>query len=264
MQYFTSWKHPSVLRTMQPWDKEALSNWKDFISLGLPGTLMLCSEWWAYEILTFFASQLGTLEVGAQTIILQTAGLAFMVPLGLGIASTSLVGNALGAGKTESAIRFGKLALGTIVVLEIFLGFCIYFGGRYFVDIFTSDPGVRAVAIKIMPFLSLFAMIDGLQGVSSGILRGGGKQSIGAVLNVISFYTIGLPMAWLLCFRTSLEVRGLMIGISCGTGFQVVAVLSLILCFEKYVYRRATPDAKDLTIELDSSEGTQNEMIELR
>lgn len=64
----------------------------EFVSLGVPGTVMLCSEWWAYEILTIFASMLGTEEVAAQSVILQTAGLAFMLPLGLGIASASLIG----------------------------------------------------------------------------------------------------------------------------------------------------------------------------
>lgn len=54
---------------------------------------MLCSEWWAYEILTIFASILGVEHVAAQSIILQTASLAFMLPLGIGIASASLIGN---------------------------------------------------------------------------------------------------------------------------------------------------------------------------
>lgn len=97
VQLGLSWRHPSVVRTLQPWDRSAWTKWGEFISLGLPGTIMLCSEWWAYEILTIFASILGTADVAAQTIILQTASLAFMIPLGVGVASSSLVGNSLGA-----------------------------------------------------------------------------------------------------------------------------------------------------------------------
>ena len=45
-----SWNHPSVQRTLQPFSpSKAFSSWWQFISLGLPATAMLCSEWWAYE-----------------------------------------------------------------------------------------------------------------------------------------------------------------------------------------------------------------------
>ncbi len=79
-----SWKYEEVQRTLQPWGRQAFtySGWVEFVSLGLPGTIMLCSEWWAYEMLTVFASQLGTVEVAAQTIIIQTCSLASTVPLG--------------------------------------------------------------------------------------------------------------------------------------------------------------------------------------
>lgn len=75
---------------------------------------MLCSEWWAYEVLNLFASFKDTGAVGtavaAQTIILQTASLVFMIPLGLGVASASLVGNAIGAKKRALAIQLGTIS----------------------------------------------------------------------------------------------------------------------------------------------------------
>ena len=65
-----SYDHPSIVRTLQPFPS-TLAEWKEltsprpliqFITLGIPGTLMLCSEWWAYEFLTIFAGMLGTSE----------------------------------------------------------------------------------------------------------------------------------------------------------------------------------------------------------
>ena len=56
--------------------------WYEFISLGLPGTVMLCSEWWAFEFLTIMATFLGTAAVDAETIVLQICSLSFMIPLG--------------------------------------------------------------------------------------------------------------------------------------------------------------------------------------
>jgi multidrug resistance protein, MATE family len=236
VQIALSWNHPSVRRTLQPFDRAAWSNWWEFIKLGLPGTVMLCSEWWAYEILTIFASLLGTAQVAAQTIILQTASLAFMVPLGVGVACGSLVGNALGAGKKNLAITVGKLSIGGIFVVEILIGIVTLVGGTYFVDLYSNDNSVKSHGNKAIPFLSVFVMVDGLQGVSSGVLRGAGKQFIGAITNIIAFYAIGLPMAWIFCFNMKLGVNGLMMGIAFGTMFQVVVLLIMILAFESYVY----------------------------
>ena len=70
---------------------------------------MLCSEWWSFEILTLIASRLGTAEVSAQTIIIQVASLAYMIPLGISVSTSSLVGNFIGADKTDIAIRIGEL-----------------------------------------------------------------------------------------------------------------------------------------------------------
>ncbi len=243
VQIYLSLSEPAVKRTLVPYDKAAWSNWKEFINLGLPGTVMLCSEWWAYEVLSIFASLLGTAQVAAQTIILQTASLAFMVPLGLGVACASLVGNAVGAGKKSLAIGIGKLSVKSIFVLEVAIGVVILLLGPYFVDVFSNDSQVKHVANRAIPFLSLFALIDGLQGVCSGVLRGAGKQFIGAVANLIAFYGIGLPMAWFFCFTLHLGVNGLMLGISCGTIFQVAVLVTMILFFESYVY------SSDLSVE---------------
>ena len=94
---------------------------------------------WAFEILTVLAALLGTEQVAAQSICMQIASLAFMVPLGVGIASCSIVGNALGAGKKQFAISMAKLAIRIIVCLEVPVGLCIFFLGGYYVNMFTDD-----------------------------------------------------------------------------------------------------------------------------
>lgn len=154
----------------------------------------------------------------------------------VGIATASLVGNALGAKKRSLAINIGDLSIATIIIVQIFIGFAIHYAGKYFVYSFTKDEAVAMVAIKALPFLAVFTWFDALQGVSSGILRGTGKQNIGAVANVIAFYAIGLPMAWVMSFRAGFDVNGLMMGISFGSGFQVIVLIYLIKCNSNYIF----------------------------
>jgi multidrug resistance protein, MATE family len=239
-----SLSYPSVRRTLQPPDWEALSKWPQFVGLGLPGTIMLCSEWWAFEILMLFATFLGTAEVAAQTVIIQIASMSFMVPLGIGVTCASLVGNSLGAGRLELAKQIGKLSIAYAMVVDSLLGLTIFTGGDQFIAMFTTDHEVRHVARGAIAFLSIFTIVDGMQAVASGLMRGTGKQSIGAMANVVAFYGLGLPMAYVFCFETNLGVAGLIMGISTGSTMQVAIMFVLIFCFTSYIYDSSVVQAK--------------------
>jgi MATE family multidrug resistance protein len=87
-----------------------------------------------------------------------------------------------------------------------------------------------------LPFLSVFVIFDGIQGVCSGVLRGTGNQSIGAKANLFAFYALGIPASWFLCFKLGFGVSGLMIGISAGTLFQSVFLLYIIFFKESLIF----------------------------
>jgi MATE family multidrug resistance protein len=262
VQIALSLRYPEVQRTLQPFSAEAWQDWKEFVLLGLPATVMLCSEWWAYEILTIFASLLGTVEVSAQSIIIQTASFAFMIPLGMGITVASLVGNAVGAKKIPLARRIGRLGLKVALAAQMAIGLVILLAGRFFVLLFTTDAAVIRSCDRAMALLSVFTIVDGLQCVSSGILRGCGKQFIGAVANIFAFYAIGLPAAWIVCFRLNFGVNGLMAGMAFGAVFQLAALLSVIFCFERYLFTAAI--RTDGFQQLQTSEDDDGAVVELR
>lgn len=75
--------------------------------------------------------------------------------------------------------------------------------------------------------------------ILAGVLRGAGKQYVGAAANVFAYYAVGLPMAYLICFRLHHGVDGLMMGIATGSLVQVLALFTMIFCFEKYLYSGA-------------------------
>ena len=54
-----------------------------------------------------------------------------------------------------------------------------------------------------------------------GVLRGSGRQYIGAVVNFITYYVIGIPIGSVLGLKTDLGVLGLWVGMAIGNGIQV-------------------------------------------
>lgn len=41
---------------------ESLEGWKEYFELAIPATIMICAEWWAYEILTLMTGRIGVVE----------------------------------------------------------------------------------------------------------------------------------------------------------------------------------------------------------
>lgn len=160
------------------------------------------------------------------------------------------------------------------MVLEVGVAASIFFFGTYFVKIFTTDEAVRKLAEDSLTFLSVFCFFDAIQGVISGILRGSGKQLIGAVANIIAFYVIGLPLAYYFCFKTSYGINGLMLGLSGGVIFQDIVCLFLITCCESFIFpidavsfvacAVSSPQHGYLHVNADGNDGYPHGSVELK
>jgi MATE family multidrug resistance protein len=114
---------------------------------------MLISEWWAFEFLTLCASKLGTAEVAAQTVMMQTTYLCYMIPYGLSSAGSSLVGNFIGAGKLPVAIRMAKMVIYVDIACQLVVGRIILLCGQYIIESFTNDISIVRIAVLILPIL---------------------------------------------------------------------------------------------------------------
>ncbi|KAF5792873.1 hypothetical protein HanRHA438_Chr00c60g0860031 [Helianthus annuus] len=76
-----------------------------------------------------------------------------------------------------------------------------------------------------MPVLAISNVMDGVQGVLSGVVRGCGWQKMGTLVNLGAYYLVGLPCAVTLTFVYNLGGKGLWIGIICGSGVHALSLL---------------------------------------
>ena len=68
-------------------DKDCFQGLLDYLRLGIPAMLMLCFEWWTFEIQTFMASFISVQAIGSQVIILNSIYFMFCITLGLSYAA---------------------------------------------------------------------------------------------------------------------------------------------------------------------------------
>ncbi|XP_042298295.1 multidrug and toxin extrusion protein 1 [Sceloporus undulatus] len=211
------------------WTWDCLQDWGSFMRLALPSMLMMCIEWWTFEIGSFLSGMISVVELGAQSIIYELATIAYLLPQGMSVACSVRVGNALGAGDAEQAKRScitGLLCTGVFAVVFSALLAAVRNVVAY---IFTSDREIVALVSKVMMIFAPFHLFDAIAATCGGVLRGAGKQKIGAISNAIGYYAVGLPIGITLMFAYRLGVMGLWTGLIVCISLQAGSFLVVVL-----------------------------------
>ncbi|XP_012661382.1 multidrug and toxin extrusion protein 2-like [Otolemur garnettii] len=222
------WKKMHV-KTWGGWTRECFQEWDSFIRLAVPSMFMVCIEWWTFEIGTFLAGLIDVTELGTQGIIYELASVAYLVPLGFGVAASVRVGNALGAGDVEQARCSCTTVILCAGVCALVLGLLLAALKDVVAYVFTSDKEIIDLASQVMPLFAPFHLFDALAGTCGGVLRGTGKQKIGAILNAIGYYVFGFPIGISLMFAAKLGIIGLWSGLIVCVFFQALFYLVYIL-----------------------------------
>jgi MATE family multidrug resistance protein len=120
----------------------------------------------------------------------------FMIPLALSSAITVRVGHALGSGNGAAARYSGALG---IMVCAAFMSasaaFLLLFRDAV-VGLYTSDPSVTAIAISMLLMAAIFQVADGVQIGAAGALRGYKDTRMPMLINIVSYWVIAFPLAY--------------------------------------------------------------------
>ena len=231
------------------WSKKCLHNMWIFVRLSLLGVIHVGTEWWAFEIIALVAGRLGKLPLQAQSVIMTSDQIMNTIPFGIGVATSSRVGNLLGAKDPKGAARAANTAAWLSMLLGV-LVLAILMGTREdFAKIFNDDPDVVRLTAEVLPAVALFQIADGLNGSCGGSLRGMGRQHIGAAVNIVSYYCGALPLGIWLAFH-GWGLGGLWWG-NCIALYLVGVLEWLIIAFSnwdkqvKYAYGRMDPEERE-------------------
>ena len=182
------------------------------LRLGSPIGVQMSMEYGAFGITGIFMGILGTVAVAGHQIALNLASLTFMVPLGISQATAVLVGRGVGAGDPDRARRaaVGGLLVGGAFMCVTMMVFLLAPEGL--ARIYSGDAPVVALAAALLPIAGVFQVVDGIQVVAAGVLRGVGDTTVPMFLNLLGFWVLGIPtgtaLAGLLLLRIRRRLRG--------------------------------------------------------
>ncbi|KAB2091030.1 hypothetical protein ES319_A03G162800v1 [Gossypium barbadense] len=223
---------PTCTKTRAPITMELFQGIREFFRFAIPSAVMICLEWWSYELLILLSGLLPNpeLETSVLSVCLNTISTLYAIPYGLGAAASTRVSNELGAGKPQAA-RVAVYAAMAIAVLEtLIVTGALFASRRVFGYIYSNEKEVVDYVTTMAPLVCASVVLDSLQGVLSGIARGCGWQHIGAYVNLGAFYLVGIPVAATLAFWLQLRGVGLWIGIQFGAFTQTILLAIVTSC----------------------------------
>ncbi len=219
-----SWRE--LRHRVRPWARDALAArpMGRVLALGAPIGMQYTLELGIFSLVGLMMGRLGAIPMAANQVALNLASITFMVPLGVSIAASVLVGRAIGRGDMQAARRaavasvvcgIGFMALSAVVMLT---------APGMLARVYTTDAAVAALAGTLIPIAGVFQVFDGTQVVSIGVLRGTGDTRTPMLVNILGYWMIALPLSAWLGLYTPAGPAGMWWGLVAG-----LVIVALIL-----------------------------------
>ena len=204
---------------------------REIFRIGTPIGLTVLAEVGLFTAAAFLMGWLGTDEIAAHAIALQSASMAFMVPLGLGIAATVRVGRAYGRSDPEGIRKAGWTAfvLGTgfmAITCALFLTIGPTIVSWFLDPRVPENANALTLAATFLVVAGVFQLVDGAQVVAAHALRGLSDTKVPMMLAILGYWAVGLPIAYVLGFVVGWRGVGIWIGLAAGLAFVAVVLVA--------------------------------------
>jgi MATE family multidrug resistance protein len=208
-------------------------DWEAFglvFRLGWPIGITTLAEVGLFAASSVMMGWLGTLPLAAHGIALQISSLMFMIHLGLGNVATVRAGRALGARDIYSLRRGAQVVLGlslvtVIVTIVLFLTVPEFLMGLFLSPDEPDRPSVIAIGVVLLAAAALFQLADAAQVMALSLLRGVQDTRVPMIIATLSYWAVGMPVAYVLGFVLNWGGVGVWLGLAIGLALAGVFMM---------------------------------------
>ncbi|KND56617.1 Na+-driven multidrug efflux pump [Candidatus Paraburkholderia kirkii] len=170
------------------------------LRLGIPMGLSYLIEVTSYTFMALFISRFGTTTLAGHQIAGNLGAMLYMTPLSIGIASSTLVSQALGAERYDNARSISRHGIGMACVLALAYGVLLLAARPQVIAAYTPDANVIAAAMPLVLVIFFYHLCDALQITTAFILRAYKVTLVPTVIYAVALWGIGLGGGYLLGF----------------------------------------------------------------
>jgi MATE family multidrug resistance protein len=209
---------------------------RNIFSMGIPITSQRVGEVTAMFAITMIIGHLGQMQLAGYQIAMQFSFVVLMVGFGFTQAGGILVGQSLGAGRKECAVKEGltSVKISFFIALGCSLVFVLFPQQLIHVFINTGAEHFREtshLATSMLLIVAISQLFDTLRNVATGALRGYKDTTYPMVLSFISCWGIAVPLAYVFSHFLHLGAIGAMwafaIGVTLGAGLVLLRLNKL-------------------------------------
>ena len=188
----------------------------ELLRVGTPIGISSSMEVSMFATVSLLISTLSTVEVAGHQVAINVAAICFMIPLGLSIAISARVGNSIGKNRPAEARFRGYIGVGISTLFMICTATLLLLFPEGITSIYTADKEVTDIAVQLLYLAAIFQISDGLQVSGYGALRGLKDTKIPMYVNLVAYWIIGIPVAYLLGFTFGYGAPGFWVGLIAG------------------------------------------------
>lgn len=177
----------------------------------------------AYTVAILMIGWFGATALAATQIVTSVGNVIYMVPLGLSVAVSIRIGQAIGAGEIYRLQRIGMAGLVTIVAWMAAVMIGVFMLREPISRGLSDDPEVVALAMAMFFVIACMQIGDGIQGAMLGASRGMTDNRVPVLITNFAYWCLALPIGYFIAFNLDIGPNGIWMGY--GFGLALAGVL---------------------------------------
>jgi len=153
---------------------------------------------------TKIVSPLGTIAIAANSFAVTAESFCYMPGYGVQAASTTLVGQCVGAGQKQLSRRMAWITMGLGVSVMTIGGVLMYIAAPSMIGVLTPNEEIRNLGAAVLRIEAFAEPFYAASIVASGALRGAGDTLVPSCMNFASMWCVRIPLAAILAPRVGL------------------------------------------------------------
>lgn len=171
---------------------------KSILKIAIPASLAQTTTSLGFVVMQGLVNSFGTAIITANSIGTRFVNFFMMPPMGISNALSGIIGQNLGAGKPERAIKSFHIALAMVIAIMTCGSLILYHFGDRLTAVFVNDPEVIGYANQMLKINSIAVWFFGFLFVYWGVFNGSGHTRPVMIADILRLWLIRLPMAYIL------------------------------------------------------------------
>lgn len=193
------------------------------IRIAIPQAMAHTASCGAQIAVTVIVAGLGTQAVAANSLAVTAEALCYQPGYGVSTAATTLVGQSIGAGRRDLAVRFARVSTLLGMAIMTGTGLLMFLFAEPLIGMFTPDADVMRLGASVLRIEAFTEPLFAASIVASGAFSGAGDTKWSFAANLLSMWGVRLPIALLLI--GSLGLTGMWIAMACELSIKGLVFL---------------------------------------